>query len=391
MIAYVDSFAGLAGDMVVGALLDAGADFATLQQRLGALALDGFTVSAEKTQRGGMAGTHFVVTVTEEQHVHRHLSDIEAILDASDLGATVTKQAKAIFRRLAEAEAQAHGCTIETVHFHEVGAIDSIVDIVAACVCFELLGVTEILASAIPLGNGTIKCAHGEIPAPSFATVRLVKEFDVVAGPNPGEATTPTGAAIVTTLLSRQCAMPALRISGMGYGAGTRDNGAVPNLLRVVLGEPSTAGEGDTMAELSANLDDTTGEILGAMIESLLEVGCVDAWATPATMKKSRPGWVLSCLVDLSRLDAVRELFFRQCGTLGVRERTVTRRKLLRRFDTVDTPFGYVRVKVGLLRGEVVSTKCEFADCQAAAASHHVSPREVQQAALAAWQSGAVQ
>ena len=377
--------------MVVGALLDAGVEFDTLQQRLGTLALDGFAVSAEKTQRGGMAGTHFRVTVTEEQHAHRHLSDIEAILDASDLGATVTKQSKAIFHRLAEAEAQAHGCVIEKVHFHEVGAIDSIVDVVAACIGFELLGVTEILASAIPLGSGTIKCAHGEIPAPSFATMRLVKEFDVVAGPNAGEATTPTGAAIVTTLLSRQCAMPALRIATMGYGAGTRDDGRVPNLLRIVFGDPSPDGEGDTMAELSANLDDTTGEILGAMIESLLDLGCVDAWATPVTMKKSRPGWVLSCLVDLSRLDAVRELFFRQSGTLGVRERTVSRRKLIRRFDTVDTQYGYIRVKVGLLRGEVVNAKCEFADCQAAAASHHVSPREVQQAALAVWQTGAVQ
>jgi pyridinium-3,5-bisthiocarboxylic acid mononucleotide nickel chelatase len=388
VIAYVDSFAGLAGDMFVAALLDAGLELSALQEALEGLALEGFAVEAEAVQRGGMAGTQFHVRVTQEQHVHRHLSDIVAILDESTLSKSVTKNAKAVFHRLAEAEAQAHGCPIEQVHFHEVGAIDSIVDIVAACIGLELLDISEIQASPIPLGSGTVKCAHGIMPVPAPATAHLVRGFDVYAGPNSGEATTPTGAALVTALAQSQGALPAMQISEMGYGAGSRDDGAVPNLLRIVLGTSSADGEADAMLELSANVDDTTGEILGATIEALLDSGCVDAWATPATMKKSRPGWVLSCLCDVNRAPAIRDIFFGQCGTLGVRERSVSRRKLLRRFDTVQTEYGAVRIKVGLRGKTPVSHKCEFADCAAAAASHHVSPREVQLAALGAWREG---
>jgi hypothetical protein len=384
-IAYFDCFAGAAGDMIVGALLDAGADFAALQAELAKLGLPGYRLQAAAVQRGGMGGTHFQVEPAEHDHHHRHLAEILEMIGRAGLSARVAANAKAVFRRLGEAEAKVHRVSVQDVHFHEVGAVDSIVDIVGACVAFELLGVEEVFCSPIPCGSGTVECAHGRLPVPAPAVAALLVGAKLAGDPLTGEVTTPTGAAILTTLAKSYGPMPAMDIQAVGYGAGSRDAGGLPNLLRVFVGAKSDAGDADTIVELSANLDDCTGEIVGATIASLLEMGCLDAWASPIYMKKNRPAFLLSAICSPADASAVEEAIFLQTTTFGVRRRACTRSKLHREHQTVETPYGPVRVKLGRRRGQVVTAAPEFSDCQSAAASHHVSVREAMASALRAY------
>ncbi len=387
-IAYFDCFAGAAGDMIVGALLDAGADFAALRAELAKLGLPGYRLHAAAVQRSGLGGTHFQVEPTEQDHHHRRLAEILEMIDRAEFSPAVAGNAKAIFQRLGEAEAKVHRVSVQDVHFHEVGAVDSIVDIVGACVACELLGVDEVFCSPIPSGSGTIDCAHGKLPVPSPAVAAMLVGAKLAGDPLAGEVTTPTGAAILTTLAKSYGPLPAMDIRAVGYGAGTRQGGDLPNLLRVFIGAKSDAGDADTVVELSANLDDCTGEIVGATIGSLLEMGCLDAWASPIHMKKNRPAFLLSALCLPADASAVEEAIFRQTTTFGVRRRTCTRSKLHREHQTVETPFGPVRVKLGLRRGQVLTASPEFSDCQSAANSHHVSVREVMAAALRAYGGG---
>lgn len=420
-VAYFDCFAGAAGDMIVASLLGAGANLSQLRADLARLGVGGYALRAETVQRGGLAGVQFCVDLEphthqhghphehehghEHQHGHAHehehdqgdapshhhprhrgLGDVLALIEAAELAPRARERAMRIFRRLAEAEAKVHGCTVNDVHFHEVGAVDSIVDIVGACLALEQLDVDRVLCSRIPLGSGTVECAHGVLPVPAPATAELVRGADVEAGGIAGEATTPTGASILLTLAEAQGPLPAMRVTAIGQGAGTRNDGERANVLRVFVGEEATDDDtADTLVELSANVDDCSGEWLARAIEQLLAAGCVDAWAAPVVMKKSRPAWQVSALCDERDVAEAERILFAETTTFGVRRRPCRRRKLARRHVTVETPYGPVRVKEGRSDGRLVSASPEWADCAAAADSHHVAAKEVYAAAQAAW------
>ncbi len=385
-LAYFDCFAGAAGDMIVAALLDAGCDLEALRKHLATLPLEGTSVRAEPAARGGLAGTRFVVECAPEERQHRRLGDITALINAADLPPRAAGQAKRVFERLAAAEAKAHGIRVEDVHFHEVGAVDSIIDVVAACVSLELLNVDRVVSSPIALASGQIECAHGTLPLPAPATARLAVGAAVAPSASPGEATTPTAAALLTTLAERFGPVPPMSVTAVGYGAGSRDEGPLPNLLRVFIGRPDDEGAADTVVELSANIDDATGEMIGAAIDRLLAAGCLDAWAAPIVMKKSRPAWMLSALAAPADADEAERILFAETTTFGVRRRPAARAKLEREHRTVETPYGPVRMKLGRRGGQVVTASPEFSDCLSAAEVHHVSVKDVLAAASAAWQ-----
>ena len=385
--AYFDCFAGAGGDMIVAALLDAGADLEQLQGELAKLPLGEFGISCETVVRGGISGTRLCVDARQAEQPSRHFSDIRELIRQAGLSGNAGAKAEAVFGRLARAEAAVHNVGIDEVHFHEVGAVDSIVDIVAACVAMELLGITKVVCSPIAIGRGTIICDHGELPVPAPATARLLADAKAptrqIGGD--GEATTPTAAALLTTLATSFGPMPAMSISAVGYGAGTRADGPLPNLLRVFLGEPCRDGAADTVVELTVNLDDCTGEIIGATIERLISAGCLDAWASPITTKKSRPGWMLSALCSPADVQAAEDILLSETTTLGVRRRVCGRTKLSRRHVTVETAFGPVRVKLGCRGESVLSVSPEFEDCRAAAEVHHAAVKDVMAAAQAAY------
>ena len=387
-LAYFDCFAGAGGDMIVGALLDAGCDLDALKAELKKLPLKGVAVRAEQVTRGGLAGVKFTVDLAEAAQPQRHLSDILTMVESAGFSRQVTSRVERIFTRLAEAEAKVHKIAPEEVHFHEVGAADSIVDIVSACAALELLGVERVYCSPIPVGGGTITCAHGALPAPSPATAALLVGAKTVQSELEGEITTPTAAAVLTTLAQSFGPLPGMDVAAVGYGAGSRQGGALPNLLRVYIGAESTQGQADSLIELSANIDDCTGEVIGATIEKLLAAGCADAWATPVFMKKSRPAWTLSALAGMADVDAAERIIFSETTTFGIRRRTVTRSKLTRRFETAETAYGPIRVKIGCIGGQVLSAAPEFADCLAAAEAHHAAVKEVMAAAMAAYREG---
>jgi len=390
-VAYFDSFAGSGGDMIVASLIDAGASLDAVRARIARLHLHGVRLSAEPVRRGGIAGLQFHVheesAGSGEHHAHRHLADILGLIDGAGLADRVADRARRIFTRLAEAEAKVHGIGVEAVHFHEVGAVDSIVDVVAACVALELLDIDAVSCSPIPVGRGTIECEHGRMPAPSPATSELLvgaatRRCDISA-----EVTTPTAAAVLTTLTESFGPLPPMQIASIGWGAGTRDSGPLPNLLRVFIGTPGE-GAADAVVELSANVDDCTGETIGAAIERLLAAGCLDAWAVPAVMKKSRPAWMLCALCEPGAAGEAERIVFAETTTFGIRRRFCQRTKLLRDHQTVETPYGPIRMKVGRRDGSVVTAAAEFEDSRRAAEAHGVSVREVQAAAATAWRQG---
>jgi hypothetical protein len=383
-LAYFDCFAGAGGDMIVGALLDAGCDFDALKAELKRLPLEGVEVRTEHVTRGGLSGVKFTVDVVQSAQHERHLGQILSMVESAGLAGQTSNRVSRIFTRLAEAEAKIHNVEPEEVHFHEVGAADSIVDIVAACAALDLLGVARVFCSPIPVGSGQIRCAHGILPVPSPATAALLVGAKIAQSDLEGEVTTPTAAAVLTTLAEGFGPLPAMDVTAVGYGAGSRQNVAVPNLLRLYIGNESTEGQVDSLVELSANIDDCTGEVIGATIEKLLAAGCADAWATPIVMKKSRPAWMLSALAGAADLDEAERIIFKETTTFGIRRRVVARSKLERRFETVETAYGPVRIKVGVSGGETVTRSPEFADCLAAAESHHVAVKEVMAAAMAA-------
>ena len=384
-IAYFDCFAGAGGDMIVGALLDAGCDFDALKAELQKLPMKGVTVKAERVQRLGLAGVRFSVEVAEASQGERHLSDILEMVESAPLPQPVTDQARRIFTRLAEAEAKAHNTDVQAVHFHEVGAADSIVDIVGACSALHLLGVERVVCSPIPLGSGSVSASHGTLPVPAPATAALLVGARTAQTQLEGELTTPTAAAVLTTLAESYAPLPAMDVEAVGYGAGTRQGEVMPNLLRVYIGTESPEGQADSLIELSANVDDCTGAVIGATIEKLLAAGCMDAWAMPIVMKKSRPAWTLSALAAAADLDEAERIIFSETTTFGIRRRIVARSKLTRHFETIETPYGPIRMKVGRRGGETMSCSPEFADCLSAAEAHHVPVKEVMGAAMAAF------
>ena len=390
-LAYFDCFAGAGGDMIVGALLDAGLPLEALQAELAKLDLTGYEISAEKVRRGGLGGTKFSVAVRQADQPPRNLDEIRRIIDSGRLADEVAETAKAIFARLAAAEAKVHGIGVEQVHFHEVGAVDSIVDIVAAAAGVRLLGIEQVRCSPIPVGAGTVQTSHGRLPLPAPATAQLLTgavTAERPAGAAACELTTPTAAAVLTTLSAGYGPVPAMRLEAIGYGAGSREDEALPNLLRVLIGEAAGEGEVDSAVELSANLDDCTGEVLGAAMEKLLAAGCLDAWAAPIYMKKSRPAWQLSALCEVGDVERMEKIIFAETTTLGVRRRTCSRSKLPRRHVTVQTPYGPIRVKVAGRGAAEATASPEFADAAAAAQAHGVPVKEVLAAAAQAYRKG---
>lgn len=386
-IAYFDCFSGAAGDMIVASLLDAGDCFDDLQKRLAGLNVPGYQVKTEKVRKQGFAASRFDVIVDPDTpKPHRHLKHVEQIINDSQLPASVKDRSVRVFRRLAEAEAKAHGTTIEKVHFHEVGAIDAIVDVIGAVICLDLLGVDEVRCSPLVVGSGTVKCEHGLMPVPAPGTANLIEGFPLASSDEPGELLTPTGAAILTTLSTQFGPLPAMTVQATGCGAGTREGKTRPNLLRVLIGQTEAVGQTDEVVVLDANLDDTTGQVVAQAVEQLLGAGALDAFCTPITMKKGRPAMMITVLAEPASADKLERILFEETPTFGVRRHVARRRKLQRDWQPVETPFGVIRIKTGKLDDKLVSATPEYEDCRQAAQAACVPVREVITAALTAWQ-----
>ncbi len=354
-VAHFDCFSGISGDMTVAALVDAGVPFEPIRAGIASLGLP-VQLSVEKVRKGGFAATYLHVEAPVET-VHRHLGDVEDIIQRGQLSPRQRDLALAIFRRLAHAEATVHGMPIDKVHFHEVGALDSIADIVAAAIGLDLLGVERFTSGPVAVGGGMVQCAHGLMPVPAPGTAELLKGVPLRASPVQTELTTPTGAAILTSIVTEWIEQPTMTINKIGHGAGKRNFPEQPNLLRLLVGsvsEPSAAGlDSDQICVLETNLDDVPGEVIGYCYDVLLAAGALDVFSTAIAMKKNRPGIMLSVLAPVEAVPALEEILFRETATLGVRRYITQRHKLHRRPCTVETPWGPVQGKLGLARGIV--------------------------------------
>lgn len=376
-ILYYDPFAGISGDMNMAALVDLGVDHALLQKAFSGLSLGSeFSVEFSEAERGGIRGTRCEVHC-EEGHVHRGLADIERILAGADLAEPVRRTALAIFHRVAKAEAKVHDRELYEVHFHEVGAADSIADIVGAAVCFHALGVEQVWSAPIELGGGTVRCAHGLLPVPAPATVEILRGIPTRLGAVEKEATTPTGAAIIAELTDRFTARPAMTLTASGHGIGHRDNGpdAVPNLLRVYLAEVVT--EPARVKLLCCNVDDMTGESLGNFMELAMAEGAQDCSFTAIQMKKNRPAVEIALLCDEFEEDRFRELLFRHTSTLGIKSSSICKTMLARHERTQQTPLGPVRFKEAWHNGKKLREKPEFEECRRLAKRYDLPLDEV--------------
>jgi uncharacterized protein (TIGR00299 family) protein len=361
-ICYFDAFSGISGDMTVGALIDAGAPARGVLEALEGLGT-GAKFSVEKTRRGGVTASKFRVETDGAGKVHRHLSHILELISRAGIGDRARQNASDVFRKLGDAEAQVHGVPVEKVHFHEVGAVDSIADIVGACVALDLLGVQEIRVSAINVGSGTVKTEHGILPVPAPATAALLMGKPIYARGPEMELTTPTGAALVATLASGFGALPPMTIDSMGYGAGDRDFKDHANVLRALIGESGHAPEATLVSVIEANIDDSSPQVLGYALEKLMEAGALDASLSPLQMKKNRPGTLLRVIARPEDQEKLAQIVFAETSTLGLRIQAAERRVEERCVVGVDTPFGKVRMKVS---GHGAFAP-EYEDCRAIA------------------------
>ncbi|UCG33164.1 MAG: nickel pincer cofactor biosynthesis protein LarC [Phycisphaerales bacterium] len=376
-IAYFDCFCGAAGDMILAAMLDAGLPAELLRSLPNRLGLVGVQVDAEKISKQGFSATQLTIHCDHASQPGRHLADIRRLIVDSSLSDRVKDSALRIFGRLAEAEARAHGTGVEQVHFHEVGAVDAIVDVVGACFGLETLAIGRIVCSPIPAGSGTVQCAHGTLPVPAPATLALLEGVPLAQCDEPGELTTPTGAAILTTLADEYGAIPPMRVEAAGYGAGSREGRTRPNLHRLILGKAETPGSVDEVVQLQANLDDATGQVVAHATERLLEAGALDVFTTPIGMKKGRPATMVTVLARPEDADALEEILFAETTTFGVRRWIARRAKLERRWQEVSTPWGPVRIKLGLRSGRCITATPEYDDCHKLAADRGVPLRVV--------------
>jgi uncharacterized protein (TIGR00299 family) protein len=411
-IAYLDCFSGISGDMFLGALVDAGVSAKLLEDTVAALDI-GARLEIKRVARGGISATKVDVysngekdlprEVFWERHEHDHarehkhargLNEIRQIIDNAAISGTAKATAIRIFETLGEVEAEIHNTPVERVHFHEVGAVDAMVDIVCAAVGAESLAVEEWVCSPLNVGGGTVKCAHGTLPVPAPATLKLLHDAPVYSSGPQVELVTPTGAAIVKTLSDRFAPFPAMKIEKAGYGAGTRDFPEHPNLLRLTIGEalPADAASmssntspgtsNDRITVLEANLDDLSPQVLAYAMERLLAEGALDVFSVPVQMKKSRPGALLTVLAKMEDANRLTKLIFAETTTLGVRRREEQRQTLSRRWETVDTTWGPVRIKIANMNGTVSNYAPEYEDCRTLAEAHHVPLRTVMQEAI---------
>jgi uncharacterized protein (TIGR00299 family) protein len=375
-LAYFDCPSGASGDMILGALVDAGAPFEVLAGELAGLGVQGYRLERREVIKAGFRATKVDVTLSRHEAGHRGLRDILDILEGSRLAPPVREMAARIFRRLAEAEARVHGTTPERVHFHDVGAVDAIVDVTGACLGLHLLGVDAVHVGALPVGGGFVEGPHGRIPIPGPATAELLKGFPTL---DPGirqELLTPTGAAILTTLAAGAGAMPAMRVAAVGYGAGTMDLDT-PNVLRVFVGEAADTVATETILQIETTVDDMSPQLYEPLLERLLEAGALDVFLTPVIMKRSRPGVVLTALCEPSRVADLSRLLFEESPTIGVRWTAYQRRRLDRELVRLDTAYGPVTFKISRLDGRVVTVTPEFEEVRRIARERGLPVREV--------------
>jgi uncharacterized protein (TIGR00299 family) protein len=378
---YFDCFAGASGDMILGALVAAGVSPQELKDQLSLLNVPGYAIEFETVDRSGISATYARVQ-TAHEHAHRHLSDILKIIYDSRLSAGVKDRAAKIFSRLAEAEARVHNQPIEQVHFHEVGALDAIVDVVGAAICFELLGIERFVSSALHVGSGMVEMAHGRFPVPPPAVTELLRGAPFYSTDIKGELLTPTGAAIITTVSSEFGALPQLKLEQTGYGAGTREYEKFPNVLRVLIGETLDAQRDEAkLWMLETNVDDMSPQVFGHVMERAFEQGALDCYFTSTQMKKNRPGVLLSVLCREDERETLLELLFSETTTLGIRSYQVDRRTLERRTVRVETQYGPIDVKVAQLNGHILKEMPEYEQCRLAAREAKVPLRVIEEAA----------
>ncbi len=379
-IVYYDCFAGISGDMNLAAMIDLGVDADYLRSELSKLPITGYTLKVTKDQRHGISGTKVEVELDrEEKHSHRDLSDIESIIDKSSLNKSIKKTSKEIFRRLAEAEAKVHKKKIEDIHFHEVGAVDAIVDIVGAAICYENLKPDRVMASTIELGGGFARCSHGNMPVPAPATVEILKGIPVRKGSATFETTTPTGAAIISTLAKDFRDQASITIDRVGYGIGHKESDEIPNVLRVFLGEITE--EKGLSAEIlhECNIDDMNPEWYDHLMEELFRAGAKEVFFTPVIMKKNRPAVKISVLASPDLSEAIKSMIYSNTTTLGIRSYSVTKDALERKFIPVDTKWGKVTIKASYYRGKLLHAKPEYEECRRIASEFDLSLQEVYQ------------
>jgi uncharacterized protein (TIGR00299 family) protein len=384
---YFDCFAGASGDMILGAMIAAGVEPEAFKRQLSLLDVNGYTIDFETVDRSGISATYARVQ-TAHEHAHRHLSDILKIIYNSRLSDSVKERAAQIFSRLAEAEAHVHNVPVGKVHFHEVGALDAIIDVVGAAICFELLSIERFVSSPLHVGSGTVEMDHGRFPVPPPAVAELLKGVPFYSTDIVGELVTPTGAAIITTVCADYGPIPQMKLEQTGYGAGTRVYEKFPNTLRVLVGEDqsgSTAKSAGSADErlwmIETNMDDISPQILGHVMERAFDLGALDCYFTSVQMKKNRPGVLLSILCREEQRTTLNELLFAETTTLGVRAYEVERRALERRIVTVETRYGPIDVKVAQLNGHIVKEMPEFEQCREAARKADVPLRIVEEAA----------
>ena len=386
-IGYLDCAAGISGDMLLGALIDAGWPEQKLRELISKLKLGDVQLKVDRVSKRGIAATQVNILSSPHQP-HRGLHDLSTIVMQADLPDAIQQRAISALRLLAEAESQVHGVPVDRIHFHEVGAVDTIVDIVGALVGFEELNITEIHCSALPWSRGTVKTEHGILPVPPPAVVLLLHDVPVVGADIEGETVTPTGATLARTLAKQFGTMPPMRVERVGYGAGQRDWPDRPNILRLTIGESATATAGlevERLVVLSCNIDDMNPEWFEPLVKHLNDAGALDVWLTPVQMKKHRPGTVVEVLCGAENAATIRGVLLRHSTTLGVRESGVTRYSLPRRVEMVETVYGRVRIKVARLPDDSVKASPEHDDCVARAGEHGVSVGDVWLAAIEAF------
>jgi len=387
-IAYFDCFAGISGDMILGAMVDSGLPLDTLKNELAKLKVTGWNLSAEKVIRRGMTGTQ-VHVITEEVSHHRHLADITTIISESSLSAAVKERTLGIFSLLADAEAAVHGISREKVHFHEVGALDAIIDITGAAIAFEALKIDEVSVSPLNTGSGTVRSAHGLLPVPAPATSILLEGFDIYSSGIQTELVTPTGAAIIRSFCQKSSFLPNITLESTGYGSGSKDL-EVANLLRLFIGSRQELhDETETVIQLETNIDDSSPEITAYLMQRLFEAGALDVFITPIIMKKNRPGHLLAAIVSPEKEETMTHIIFRESSSSGIRRFQRERYTLPRELQSVETPFGSIAVKIHRLGEEVITISPEFEDCRKTAEETGNPLQSVYNAAIAAWHKSA--
>jgi len=366
-IAYFDCSSGISGDMILGALVDAGAPFDALKEGLSQLSIDGYSITATPVLKKGVKATKVDVVVEGPDLPGRPLKDLREIISDSALDSEIKSKSISIFQRLAEAESVVHNCPVEDVHFHEVGQIDTIVDIVGSVYAFHLLGIDRVVSSPIDTGSGSVKMSHGLFPIPAPVTAELLKGVPLYSSGIERELTTPTGAAIITAFASSFQPLPGMTLSKIGYGAGGWELSEKPNVLRVFIGEDTALYNTDEVCVIETNIDDMNPQVYEYLMDRLFEAGALDVYITPVVMKKSRPAQMLSVVADAGRLNDIRELIFRETTTIGVRVKKMSRFVLTRDIKEVHLPYGTVRVKISGSSNGVCNIVPEYEDCKALA------------------------